>query len=139
MTSLKKINEIQPFGVSLALTAMCFNQKNPTPLEVLETFEFFLKYEKNLFNKNQHVLTPAVPIDESVTDDYIICLEDGKRLQVLKRYLKNTYNLSLREYKERWELPESYPTVAKNYSIRRSNLAKTFLLGKSKIRRNSKQ
>jgi predicted transcriptional regulator len=131
MTDLKKIN---PLDIALSLTKMCFYQKSPTRFEVLETFEFFFQYEQKFlkeFSKSV-VRVPAVPIEESVTDDYIICLEDGKKLQILKRYLKTTYNLTPKEYKERWGLPNDYPVVAKNYSIKRSELAKRFLLGKQK-------
>lgn len=74
---------------------------------------------------------PAVPISESVHDDYIICLEDGKRLSMLKRHLNTTYGLTLEQYKERWGLPQNYPTVSANYAKRRSSIAKNIGLGKT--------
>lgn len=73
---------------------------------------------------------PAVPIKKSVTPDYIICLEDGKQLKMLKRHLKTAYNMSPEEYRERWGLPHDYPMVAPNYAEQRSKLAKEIGLGK---------
>jgi predicted transcriptional regulator len=74
---------------------------------------------------------PAVPISESIHDDYLVCLEDGKRLSMLKRHLNTTYGLSLEQYKERWGLPADYPTVSASYTRRRSAIAKTIGLGKT--------
>lgn len=74
---------------------------------------------------------PAVPIEESVCDEYIVCLEDGKKLQMLKRHLKTAYGMTLQQYKERWSLPHDYPTVAPNYARRRSSIAQRVGLGKN--------
>ncbi len=73
---------------------------------------------------------PAVPIKRSVTPEYIICLEDGKRLKMLKRHLRTAYNMSPEEYRERWGLPADYPMVASTYAKRRSVLAHDIGLGK---------
>lgn len=73
---------------------------------------------------------PAVPIKRSVTDDFIICLEDGKKLKMLKRHLKTSYNMTPSEYRERWGLSADYPMVAPSYAKRRSALAKDIGLGK---------
>jgi predicted transcriptional regulator len=72
---------------------------------------------------------PAVSIKKSVTPDFIVCLEDGKKLKMLKRHLKTSYNLSPEEYRERWNLPSDYPMVAPNYARQRSKLAKQIGLG----------
>jgi predicted transcriptional regulator len=72
---------------------------------------------------------PVVPIEESVQADYIVCLEDGRRLKMLKRHIKTAYNMTPDQYRERWGLPASYPMVAPNYAKRRSNLAKDIGLG----------
>ena len=72
---------------------------------------------------------PAVPIKRSITPDYIICLEDGKKLKMLKRHLKTSYNMTPEEYRERWGLPADYPMVAPNYATQRSKLAKDIGLG----------
>lgn len=72
---------------------------------------------------------PAVPIKKSITPAYIICLEDGKKLKMLKRHLKTAYNLSPEQYREKWGLPSDYPMVAEDYAKRRSALAKEIGLG----------
>lgn len=77
---------------------------------------------------------PAVPIKKSVTPDFIICLEDGKELKMLKRHLKTAYDMSPEDYRERWGLPMDYPMVAPNYAKQRSRLAKQIGLG-TKARR----
>ena len=74
-------------------------------------------------------LTPAVPIKKSVMPDYIICLEDGKKMKMLKRYLKTAYGMTPEQYREKWGLPADYPMVAPNYAQRRSTLAKEHGLG----------
>lgn len=73
--------------------------------------------------------TPAVPVKKSVMPDYIICLEDGKKLKMLKRHLKTAYNMTPEEYREKWGLPADYPMVAPNYAKQRSRLAKEIGLG----------
>jgi predicted transcriptional regulator len=73
---------------------------------------------------------PAVPIKRSVTPDYIISLEDGRKFKSLKRHLKNTYGLTPEEYRAKWGLPRDYPMVAPNYAKARSDLAKTMGLGR---------
>jgi len=77
-------------------------------------------------------LVPAVPIDESLKDDAIICLEDGQPYQSLKRHLRVKYGMSPEEYREKWGLPSDYPMVAPAYAKRRSELAKRTGLGKSR-------
>lgn len=72
---------------------------------------------------------PAVPIKKSVTPDYLVCLEDGKKLKMLKRHLKTAYDMSPEDYRERWGLPSDYPMVAPNYAKQRSKLAKQIGLG----------
>ena len=75
---------------------------------------------------------PAVPVRRSVTPEYIICLEDGKKLKMLKRHLKTAYNMTPEQYRERWSLPADYPMVAPNYAKQRSKLAKQIGLGTSR-------
>jgi predicted transcriptional regulator len=77
---------------------------------------------------------PAVSIKKSVTPDYVICLEDGKKLKMLKRHLKTSYDLTPDQYRERWGLPADYPMVAPNYAKQRSRLARKIGLG-TKARR----
>ena len=73
---------------------------------------------------------PAVPIKKSVFPDYIVCLEDGKKLKMLKRHLKTAYNLTPDQYREKWGLRRDYPMVAPNYAEHRSSLAKKIGLGR---------
>ena len=77
---------------------------------------------------------PAVSIRKSITPEYIICLEDGKKLKMLKRYLKTAYNLTPEQYRERWGLPADYPMVAPNYAAQRRELAKKIGLGTARRR-----
>jgi predicted transcriptional regulator len=79
---------------------------------------------------------PAVPIGRSVQNDFIVCLEDGKRLKMLKRYLRSRYDMSPEEYRRRWNLPPDYPMVAPAYAARRSDFAKKIGLGRGVRRRN---
>jgi predicted transcriptional regulator len=79
---------------------------------------------------------PAVAIAKSVHADYIVCLEDGRKLKTLKRHLRSTYDMSTEEYRKRWGLPPDYPMVAPNYAARRSEFAKKIGLGKG-VRRKS--
>jgi len=72
---------------------------------------------------------PTVPIEDSINPDYIICLEDGLQLKMLKRHLKTSYNMTPEQYRERWGLPSNYPMVAPNYAKRRSTIAKGIGLG----------
>ena len=85
----------------------------------------------NVDEKLPETLKPAVPKKKSVTPDYIVCLEDGKKLKMLKRHLKTAFNLSPEEYRQKWGLPDDYPIVAPKYAARRSELAKKIGLGKS--------
>ncbi len=73
---------------------------------------------------------PAVPIRKSITPDYLICLEDGKKLKMLKRHLRSTYNMTPDEYRARWGLAPDYPMVAPNYAEQRSAFAKKIGLGR---------
>lgn len=79
---------------------------------------------------------PAVPVAKSVQHDYIVCLEDGKRLKMLKRYLRSTYDLSPEDYRKRWNLPADYPMVAPAYAAQRSEYAKKIGLGKGVRRKD---
>jgi len=83
--------------------------------------------------------TPAVPIRRSVNPDYIVCLEDGKKLKMLKRHLRTTYGMSPEEYRAKWGLPVDYPMVAPNYAKQRSEFAKKIGLGKQTPRRGGRR
>ncbi|MBY0354921.1 MAG: MucR family transcriptional regulator [Rickettsiales bacterium] len=116
------------------VSAYLLNHK--TDLDVLETIiERIYSKLKSLDVTGDEVganlsQTAAIDIAASVTPDYIICLEDGKKLKMLKRYLKTNFNMSPEEYRKRWSLPATYPMVAPNYAKKRSKLAKEIGLGK---------
>ena len=76
-------------------------------------------------------LKPVVSIKRSVTDDYLVCLEDGKKFKSLKRHLRTSYGLSPEQYRAKWGLPADYPMVAPNYAAQRSKLAKAIGLGRT--------
>jgi len=78
---------------------------------------------------------PAVPVKKSVTPDYIVCLEDGKKLKMLKRYLRAQHGLTPEAYRAKWNLPADYPMTAPNYAARRSEFAKQIGLGKPRRKR----
>jgi len=78
---------------------------------------------------------PAIAPKKSITNDYIICLEDGKKFKSLKRHLRTQYNMSPEDYREKWGLPPDYPMVAPNYAQARSNLAKQMGLGQQRRRK----
>ena len=80
-------------------------------------------------------LKPAVPLKRSITSDYLVCLEDGKKFKSLKRHLRTQYNMTPDQYREKWNLPPDYPMVAPNYAIARSELAKQMGLGQQRRRR----
>jgi predicted transcriptional regulator len=83
-------------------------------------------------------LVPAVPIRKSVTPDFLISLEDGKKYKSLKRHLSSQYGMSPAEYREKWGLPDDYPMVAPNYAKQRSELAKSMGLGQTRARSRSR-
>jgi MucR family transcriptional regulator, transcriptional regulator of exopolysaccharide biosynthesis len=80
-------------------------------------------------------LKPAVSVKKSITPDYIVCLEDGKKFKSLKRHLRTQYSMTPEQYREKWDLPSDYPMVAPNYAAARSQLAKQMGLGQQRRRR----
>jgi predicted transcriptional regulator len=87
---------------------------------------------------NEAPLEPAVPIRSSVKPDYVVCLEDGKKLKMLKRHLMTHYNLTPEQYRQKWGLPSDYPMVAPNYAEQRRVLAKSIGLGTKRGKRKGK-
>ena len=80
-------------------------------------------------------LKPAVAVKKSITPEYLICLEDGKKFKSLKRHLRTQYNMTPEQYREKWNLAPDYPMVAPNYAAARSQLAKQMGLGQQRKRR----
>jgi predicted transcriptional regulator len=109
--------------------------KNPLPAgqipEVIHTvYSSLSSLESGAPEPKVETLKPAVTVKKSVTPDYIICLEDGKKLKMLKRHLRTTYNMTPDEYRAKWGLPPDYPMVAPNYAAQRSDFAKKIGLGR---------
>ena len=127
-------NENRMAHVSRVVAAYIATHKIPLveiqPL-VAAVFNTFSRLETNPYAVMQSAKEPAVPIHESVQDDYIVCLEDGKRLQMLKRHLSTMYGMTLEQYRERWNLPNDCPMVSPNYARRRRAIAKNAGLGRS--------
>jgi predicted transcriptional regulator len=99
------------------------------PALINNVFDALKKASMSGMQPAKEELRPAVPIKKSVTAEYIICLEDGKKFKSLKRHLRTHYDLSPEEYREKWGLPHDYPMVAPNYAAARSDLAKRMGLG----------
>jgi len=99
------------------------------PAVIADVHEALSKAAQRIGPAELEELRPAVAVKKSVTPDYIVCLEDGKKFKSLKRHLRTHYNLSPEEYREKWGLPHDYPMVAPNYAAARSQLAKQMGLG----------
>ena len=100
------------------------------PSLINEVYSAFRKTDKRQSQEQEMRSKPAVPVKKSMTDDYIICLEDGKKFKSLKRHLRSHYDMSPEEYREKWGLPFDYPMVAPNYAKARSALARKMGLGR---------
>ncbi|MDA1309897.1 MAG: MucR family transcriptional regulator [Proteobacteria bacterium] len=98
-----------------------------------------VKLENSQNEPAKEPLKPAVPIKKSVQADYIVCLEDGKRLKMLKRHLRTTYNMTPDDYRAKWGLASNYPMVAPNYAAQRSEFAKKIGLGRSTVKRGGRR
>lgn len=123
-------------GLTVAL-ASAYVANNPVPSAQVPELIKTIAAALNALNGAVPViatvkLEPAVPVKKSVTSEYITCLEDGKKVKVLKRYLRSRYNLTPEEYRAKWGLPTNYPMTAAAYSARRSAVAKKIGLGKRK-------
>lgn len=99
------------------------------PAVIHDVFDALSKASSRMGQPDNEELKPAIPVKKSVTPEYIVCLEDGKKFKSLKRHLRTHYNLSPEEYRDKWGLPHDYPMVAPNYAAARSELAKKMGLG----------
>ncbi|MDR1333177.1 MAG: MucR family transcriptional regulator [Holosporales bacterium] len=125
-------NDLMEYTIDLAVAYLSNNPVGPDEIDkILDTiFVAVDRIAQKVENAgNRPAPTPAVPIEESVQDAYIVCLEDGKKLQMLKRHLTTVYSMTIEQYKERWGLPIDYPVVSPSYARRRSAIAKTTGLG----------
>lgn len=131
---------VRPDSISLAseiVAAYVSNNKvnaSDIPELISETYDAISSLQESGAHFGQK-RDPAVPINKSVTPDFVICLEDGKKLKMLKRYLRTHYGMSPEDYRRKWGLPADYPMTAPNYSKHRSKVAKTTGLGKAPTKR----
>lgn len=109
------------------------NTKLPTDEipQFIETIHAKLK-ELSVSGGNKQQQKPAIPVDQSITPDFIFCLEDGKKFRMLKKHLRSSYDMSPEEYRAKWGLGLDYPMVAPNYAVKRQELAKQSGLGKKR-------
>jgi predicted transcriptional regulator len=103
------------------------------PALIARVFEALRTVGTVAVEKPVEALMPAVPIRKSVTPEFIVCLEDGKKLKMLKRHLRTRYHMSPEEYRKRWGLPRDYPMVAPAYAAQRSSVAKRIGLGRKAV------
>jgi predicted transcriptional regulator len=134
-------------GSLLRLTAeivAAYVSKNPLPAQQIpEVITTVYKSLTGLSSAPKQIAAeppkPAVPIRKSVTPEYIVCLEDGKKLKMLKRHLRSTYNMTPDEYRAKWGLPADYQMVAPNYAAQRSDFAKKIGLGRTSGRQTRRR
>lgn len=105
--------------------------KEELPCLIRQVFGQLSELQNNASVENSQ-LRPAVPIDQSITDDFIICLEDGKKFKMLKKHLMSVYGMSPNEYRRKWDLDPDYPMTAPNYAAKRQELAKKIGLGRKR-------
>ena len=129
MTESPKISELLEFTTEIVAAHAGNNSVAPDDLSKLIHDVYKALSALGTMEPLSERPKPAVAVKKSVFPDYIVCLEDGKKLKMLKRHLKTAYNMSPKEYRERWGLPSDYPMVAPNYAKHRSNLAKQIGLG----------
>ncbi|USO00479.1 MAG: MucR family transcriptional regulator [Alphaproteobacteria bacterium] len=111
-------------------SAFIRNSGQKIHIDQVKDYLYLIKgHIKSVFKTTGKPLKPAVPIEKSVHRDYIICLNTGKKLRVLRRYLQNTLGMTIEEYKAMWNLPKDYPVVAPSYSEKRRRLAQQTKLG----------
>ncbi len=142
----EETREVLPSAEILRMTSnvvAAYLHNNPLPSaelpNVIQTIHGSLKALNNGGETQSAPQKPAVSVRRSVTPDYIVCLEDGKKLKMLKRHLRTTYGLTPDEYRAKWGLPADYPMVAPNYAKQRSAFAKKTGLGHSTKRRGKKR
>jgi predicted transcriptional regulator len=133
-----KAGELLPL-VTEVVAAQLSNHKTPSSqvASLIQSVHQVLS-ELRLNGTAAELPEPAVPIKKSVTPDYIVCLEDGRQLKMLKRHLRNAFDMTPDQYRRRWGLPADYPMVAPNYAKKRSKIAKNSGLGTQPRRKRAK-
>jgi predicted transcriptional regulator len=123
------------------VAAYVSNNPLPTPqlAEVISMVYASLRALDSQPDTKDEPLKPAVAIRKSITPEYLVCLEDGKKLKMLKRHLRSTYGMTPDDYRAKWGLPADYPMVAPSYAAQRSAFAKKIGLGRGSGRHSSKR
>ena len=129
MSEDMKVGELLPFVTEVVSAQLANNKTASANVAPLIQSVYKVLDELRTSGTPADLPVPAVPIKKSVTPNYIVCLEDGKQLKMLKRYLRNTHGMTPDEYRKRWGLPADYPMVAPNYAKQRSKIAKSLGLG----------
>ncbi len=127
--------EVLRMSVDIVAAYVSQNDVNGTQIPdiILQVFGTLNELSSEKAESNKKAGKPAVSVRRSVTPDFIVCLEDGRKLKMLKRHLRTAYNLTPEEYRSRWNLPPDYPMVAPNYAKRRSDFAKKIGLGRKSV------
>ena len=128
---MEEKNELVEMTAEIVSAYVSANQVPPQDLPALirTVYSALQEIGGRTIAGEEQLQEPAVSVKKSVTADYIICLEDGKRFKSLKRHLRTRYGMTPDEYRAKWRLPHDYPMVAPNYAKQRSNLAKRMGLG----------
>ena len=131
-----KISELEIVNMTVDITSAYVSNKSVEPDQLPQVIRNVYNTLKSLDEKKETESLasrkPAISIRRSITPDYIVCLEDGKKLKMLKRHLRAAYGMTPDEYRARWGLAADYPMVAPNYAITRSKFAKQIGLGKKR-------
>lgn len=133
---LKSISEGEMLQMTASVVSAYVGHNNLTPTQIPDVIKTVYGSLTSLGRAGggRDAPRPAVPIRRSITPDYIVCLEDGRKLKMLKRHLRTTYNMTVEDYRQKWGLPVDYPMVAPNYAKQRSAFAKRIGLGRRAAR-----
>jgi predicted transcriptional regulator len=138
MSEDMKVSELLPYVTEVVSSQLSNSKTASSDVAPLIQSVYQVLNELRTKGTPAELPEPAVPVKKSVTSDYIVCLEDGKQLKMLKRYLRTTHGMTPDEYRKRWGLPADYPMVAPNYAKKRSKLAKAIGLGTRPRRKRAK-
>jgi predicted transcriptional regulator len=131
-------NDVMRLAADIVAAYVGHNAVGPTGVQdlIAQVFDALSHLGRSQLQGQAHARPrPAVPISRSIQHDFIVCLEDGKKLKMLKRYLRSRYDMSPEDYRRKWNLPPDYPMVAPAYAERRSAFAKQIGLGRGVRRR----
>ena len=132
----EKYNQVELVHLTAEVVSAYVSKNNVVtselPTLIGEVYDALSKAALSATRPDAEELKPAVAVKKSVTDEYLVCLNDGKKFKSLKRHLRTHYNLSPEQYREKWNLPADYPMVAPSYAKKRSKLAKDIGLGTSR-------